>query len=294
MEIRELRYFVAVCRERHFGRAAEALYISQPSLSHAIKKLETRLGVRLLDRHARGVDLTPAGADLLAEARKVLLAVDRAHAAVGKHRTGKAGTLRLGFQASGAGALLTEIRAAFQRDHRGVTVVPLRYDWGQEVEALRAHEIDIAVVWQPQDLHGLRSLPLTTEERYLGLPAAHPLATRTSLSIMDIKDVPLTWTRHAPPTWVSWWAVNPRPDGSHPVCGAENRNVEEQLENVASGAGAAISPASMTTYYSRPDIRWVLLHDVEPLRIDLAWNPGEHDPIVAEFVAAARARTGST
>lgn len=206
-----------------------------------------------------------------------------------RHRTGQAGALRLGFQASGAGALLTAIRAAFTSEYPGVTLEQLRFDWGQEVAALRGGEIDIAVVWQPQDLNGLASAELTTEARYIGLPAAHPLAGRESLSILEVKDVALTWTRQAPPEWVSWWAVDPRPDGSRAVYGAENRSVEEQLDNVASGNGAAISPASMAAFYARPDLRWIPLRDVEPLRIDLAWNPDERNPAIGKFIEIARA-----
>lgn len=81
---------------------------------------------------------------------------------------------------------------------------------------------------------------------------------------MDLKDEPIMWTRRAPRLWVDWWAVNPRPDGSEPIWGPENENVEEMLEQVAEGAAICITPRSMATHYSRPDLVWVPIADIEP------------------------------
>jgi DNA-binding transcriptional LysR family regulator len=287
VELRQLRYFLAVADEGNFGRAAERLYISQPSLSYAIKRLEAELGIRLFDRGRHGAVPTDAGRLLLREAQRVLRATDRLAEAARRHRQGQQGRLRLGFQASGAGQLITRIRAAFAETHPGVAVESRSYDWGGEVPALKAGEVDLAIVWQPADLEGLDSIPLAEEERYIGLPVGHPLAARRSLSIMDVKDVPLAWTRRAPPEWVDWWAVNPRPDGSRATWGAENHNVEEMLDHAAAGNGACISPASMAACYRRPDIVWVPLTGVNPLRIELAWDREADSPLVEEFVRVA-------
>jgi DNA-binding transcriptional LysR family regulator len=170
----------------------------------------------------------------------------------------------------------------------GVVLELRRYDWGGEVTALKAGDIDIAVVWRPNDLTGLRTLPLATEGRYIGLPTGHPLAARDHLELADIADIALGWTRDAPREWVDWWAVNPRPDGTRVRWGRENHNVEEMLEFAAAGEGACISPASMTTYYARPDLRWVPLLDVEPLLIDLAWQPDHQNATLNAFIAVAR------
>jgi DNA-binding transcriptional LysR family regulator len=135
----------------------------------------------------------------------------------------------------------------------------------------------------------VHTLPLATEERYIGLPVEHPLAAREHLPLTDIADIPLGRTREAPRSWVDWWAVNPRPDGSPVRWGRENHNVEEMLEFAAAGEGACISPASMTAYYARPDLRWIPLRGVEPLRIELAWDPDRADAAVRAFVESARA-----
>ncbi|XVQ08896.1 LysR family transcriptional regulator [Spirillospora sp. CA-255316] len=285
MELRQLRYLVAIADEGNIGRAAQNLYVSQPALSYALKNLEGELGVRLFERHAGGVTPTPAGRDVLTEARKTLVQADRVTAAAGRHRTAR--TLRVGFEASGAGELTTKARAEFTRRNPGVRVEPKRFDWGGEVTALREGRVDIAFVWLPADLTGLHAEVVHTEPRVVGLPADHPLAARGNVSIMDVKDEPLLWTEQAPRAWVDWWAVNPRPDGSAPRWGPTNDNVEEMLEQVAEGTAICFAPFSMSLYYSRPDLAWVPLTDVEPLRVALAWAEGD-DPLVLSFADTVR------
>jgi DNA-binding transcriptional LysR family regulator len=140
----------------------------------------------------------------------------------------------------------------------------------------------------PADLTGLRSEPVASEPRYAGLAADHRLAGRQELSVLELNDEPIMWTRRAPRYWVDWWAVNPRPDGSEPCWGPENDNVEEMLEQVADGSAYCICPASMTTYYARPDLAWVPITDIDPLRIVLAWRERDGSPLVGAFAAVVR------
>jgi DNA-binding transcriptional LysR family regulator len=146
----------------------------------------------------------------------------------------------------------------------------------------------VAFVWLPADLSGLEAEEVATEVRYAGLPTGHRLAGRSRLSIMDLADEPIMWTRRAPRFWVDWWAVNPRPDGSEPVWGPENENVEEMLEQVAEGAAICIAPRSLATHYARPDLAWAPIGDIEPLRIAIAWRRGDDSPLVAAFVEVVR------
>jgi DNA-binding transcriptional LysR family regulator len=96
------------------------------------------------------------------------------------------------------------------------------------------------------------------------------------------------WTRRAPRYWVDWWAVNPRPDGGEPRWGPENENVEEMLEQVADGSAYCIVPASMTEYYARPDLVWVPITDIDPLRIALAWREHDRSPLLSAFAEVVR------
>ncbi len=285
MELRELRYLVAIAEAGNLGRAAEALYVSQPSLSHALRKLETELAVRLFDRHPGGVRLTDAGRDVVAQAKRVLRAADAVTAVAARHAAGEEGVLRVGFEATGAGALTTRARAAFTAAHPRVRVEPKRFDWGGEVAAVRDGSIDVAFAWLPADTEGLHVEVVHSEPRVVGLGAGHRLADRAALTLEDVRDEPLMWTRRAPRVWVDWWAVNPRPDGSEPVWGPTNDNVEEMLEQVAEGTAICFAPASMARYYGRPDLRWIALEGVEPLRVALVWPAGGDVPLVQRFVA---------
>jgi len=145
--------------------------------------------------------------------------------------------------------------------------------------------------WLPNAVTGLHVEPVAEERRYAGLPTGHRLAGRRELSSLDLNPEPLMWTRRAPRGWVDWWAVNPRPDGSEPVWGPENEHLDEMLEQVAAGMGVCIGPASMAARHARPDLAWIPLGDVEPLRIALAWRADgatAPSPLVQAFAAVVR------
>ncbi|MEU4392692.1 LysR family transcriptional regulator [Kribbella sp. NPDC023855] len=288
VDTRLLRYFVAVAEELSFTRAAERLFVSQPALSKQIRQLENELRTPVFVRTKRDVSLTPAGHALLPVARKVL---DVWQAGLRDTRTAAstaARVVRVGFQATAAGPLTTAARTEFARLQPGVVVEPKRFDWGGEADALRDGLADVAFVWLPADTSGLDLEVVRVEQRMVGMAAAHHLANQETVSIMDLLTEPIMWTPLAPRPWVDWWAVNPRPDGSEPVWGPQNANVEEMLENVASGLGICISPQSMAAYYGRPDLVWRPIPDIEPLRIALAWPETSSSQLVAAYVEVVR------
>jgi DNA-binding transcriptional LysR family regulator len=193
-EIRQLRYFVAVAERLSVSRAALDLHLSQSALSEALRKLEAELGVPLLERSSRGVAPTAAGEALLVEARELVERFDAALETARQAAHGQAGRLRVGFEAAGAGRLSTQARARFLARFPHVRVEPRRFEWGGEVAALRDGDCDIAFVWLPADLTGLRWELVASERRYAGLAAAHPLARRPELSVLDLNDEPIMWT----------------------------------------------------------------------------------------------------
>ncbi len=286
MELRQLRYVTAMAEHGNLGRAAKALYVSQPALSYALKRFEAEIGVRVFDRTPAGVEPTEAGREVLQAAAEAVAAADRVAAVALRHRVGD--VLRVGFEASGAGELTTRARAEFARRHPGVRVVPKRFDWGGEAAALREGRVDVAFVWLPADLTGCRSVVVHTEARVVGLPVGHRLAGRDGVSVVETNGEPLMWTRRAPRAWVDWWAVNPRPDGAEPLWGSENDNVEEMLEQVAEGVAICFAPQSMAAYYARPDLVWVPLTDAEPLRVALAWRADRETPLARGFAEVVR------
>ncbi len=288
MELRTLQYFVVLAEELHFGRAAARLLLAQPSLSYALKELERELGVVLLKRDRRSVSLTEAGQAVLMEARRTLDQAERVRRVAEQFRARQTRMLRVGFEATGAGQIGTVAQARFTKQYPDVHVVPRRFDWGEEAEALRARSVDIAYVWLPAAMQGLQMEIIATEPRLVAMPHHHPLAGRTSVQIMGLADEPLMWTKKAPKAWVDWWAVNPRPDGEEPRWGPTNDNAEEMLEQVAAGLAICFAPASMSTYYARPDLVWRPIVDIEPLHIAIAWRANETNPLIESFVSTVR------
>jgi DNA-binding transcriptional LysR family regulator len=286
MELRQLRYVTVIAEHGNLGRAAKALFVSQPALSYALKRFESELGVKVFDRTPAGVEPTEAGREVLRAAAEAVAAADRVAAVAERHRPDP--VLRVGFEASGAGELTTRARAEFARRHPRVRVEPKRFDWGGETAALRDGAVDVAFVWLPADLDGMRSFIIHSEPRVVGVPVGHRLAGRESVSVLDTDGDPLMWTDKAPRAWVDWWAVNPRPDGSEPVWGPRNDNVEEMLEQVAAGVAVCFAPQSMAAYYARPDLVWVPIDDAEPLRVALAWRADAETPLVRGFADVVR------
>lgn len=294
VDTRVLRYFVAVAEQLSFTRAGESLFVSQPALSRQIRALEAELGIQLFERTSREVRLTPAGAALLPVAKGIVSDWQAGQRTVRGVAAARSRVLRIGFEATGAGPLAARARTTFAARHPDVRIEPKRFDWGGEVAALREGLVDTAFVWLPADTTGLHTEIVAVEQRLVGFAAAHRLADRESVTIMELTDEPIMWTSRAPRQWVDWWAVNPRPDGSEPVWGPENENVEEMLEHVAAGAAICISPRSMATYYARPDLVWRTITDIPPLRIALAWPATSTHPLVAAFADVVRELSEAT
>ncbi|RII18674.1 Hca operon transcriptional activator [Streptomyces sp. YIM 130001] len=203
LETRELRYFLAVAEELHFGRAAERLGMAQPPLSRAIQRIERRLGVSLLDRDRRGVALTTAGEMLLHEGRAAL---DAASAAA--RRTRRAGLhgsdrnrLVLAVKAGASHELLHKLLDAYAAEPDAAEIEVLPSGTCEQEGMLRDGRADAALMHAPfNSLAGFDSEELMTEGQIAILPAAHPLAARRTLTLADvtgIPDLPLArWSRH--------------------------------------------------------------------------------------------------
>lgn len=303
VELRELRYFRAVAEELNFGRAAQRLGIAQPPLSKAVAGLERRLGVRLLERTTRRVELTAAGAVLLDESRRVL---DAATAAVS--RTRRAGAQRpslvMAVKPGADPELLRGIIAGYPEDLPPVEVSVT--GWGGPESALRHGTADIGLVGSPYDATGLDSEPLLTEPRVVVLPVGHRLAGRRRLRRADL-------TGERTPQWTGaslaeaeYWAgrdaaslavtlphpageggaagtAGPTPDGPHVA------DLAGLLEVVALGQAVAFVPASVSRRYPRPDLAYVPVSDLSPMVLSLAWPQASRSRAVAAFVTAALA-----
>lgn len=280
LDLRKLRYFVAVAEELHFGRAAERLHIAQPVLSRQIRSLEDDLGAEVFDRGRRGTRLTPAGEQLLEDAVP-LLASARALARRVKAAAQDTPTLVVGFM---PGITLTPATAAFAARHPDVSVRLLRTTWADQVEVLLDGRADIGVVRLPIDAHGLQVRPIFHEPRVVMLPVGHRLAGRTSLTVRDLAGEHLLQDPDAVPEWREV-AVEMR-DGARPATPVVHQ-VEEKLELVASGAGVCVLPMSTAAFYTRPDVVPLPVEDLGPNEVALAWVPTRRSPLVRDFADAA-------
>ena len=175
MELRQLEYFAAVARHRHFGRAAEAVYVSQPALSQQVRRLEAELGVALLKRTSRGVGLTPAGAELLARAETILAEAGRARAAMDEHAGVVRGSVRVAATPADS-VRLPETIAAFHRDHPGVRIALRHASAAQALELVRSGAVDLAVLSLAGADEGLTVTPLADEPLRLITASDDPLA----------------------------------------------------------------------------------------------------------------------
>ncbi|WP_206025152.1 LysR family transcriptional regulator [Micromonospora zingiberis] len=276
METRELRYFVAVAEELHFSRAAERLGIAQPPLSRAIQQLERRLGVTLLERDRRGVTLTSAGQLLLGEARAIL---DAAAAAARRTRRAASGTKRL-ILATKAGAnheLLRKLLDAHAAEPDATEIEVLLCGMGDQARMLRDGRADVALMQRPFDaLAGLDTEDLLTEQQVAILPAGHPLAARTSLTMADLAAVP-----DLP---VARW---PRHDGSYePGPGPEIHDQAQLAQLIALGRTVAVLCASSRSWLWDAHTA-VPLADAPHVTTVLAWPPHSRSRDVAGLVRTA-------
>jgi DNA-binding transcriptional LysR family regulator len=279
VETRELRYFVAVAEELHFGRAAQRLGMAQPPLSRAISQLERRLGVALLRRTSRSVTLTEAGEVLLCEARVALDAVEAtehrarraAHAAVDDP------SIVLATKAGASSELLAKLLHAYAAEPGSIRVDVTLCGPAEQTRLLRTGRADVAILHQPyDDTAGFDIEELHTEGQVAILPAGHSLTTREHLTLNDLADVP-----DLPlPRW-------PRPDGSYPAGpGPEVQNHTQLLQLISLGRSLMVSPDSCRSQL-RGDVVAVPVADAPAITTVIAWPPHSRSRPVADLVRTA-------
>jgi DNA-binding transcriptional LysR family regulator len=280
VDLRKLRYFVAVAEHLHFGRAAEALHIAQPVLSRQIKVLEDDLKAPLFVRDKRATELTPAGAQLLAEARPLLANAAALRRRVTRVARGPA-TFVVGFM---PGLIVTApIRALVSR-HPELTVEVIRTTWTDQTDVIHDGRADVSFVRLPIDQQGLTIQQLHTEARVAALPADHRLAGKGTISIADLADEHLLQDPNAVPEWRDV-ATELRTRTRRPA--PFFHSVEEKLEHVAAGHGVCVLPLSVAMFYSRVDITHVAITDIAPNQICLAWDSTRRSRVIHEFAAIA-------
>jgi DNA-binding transcriptional LysR family regulator len=278
LEVRQLRYFVAVAEELHFGRAAVRLGMAQPPLSRAIRDLERQLGVTLLERTTRQVRLTAAGEVLLRDARTALDAVTAA-----ARRARQAGRsprrLRVALKADVDGGLLPQILDAYCADEAALPPELILGGFGEQPQALRDGRADVGLVLCPFDDRGLDSEPLLTEPVLVSLAASDPLVAQSELRLADLDGRRLPGGSPA---------SGGRPTGPRrPGAVWPASNLAEIFSLVETGSVVFFAPASVARRYPRPGIAYRPVSDLPDATLALAWPQDARSPAVAAFVRAA-------
>ncbi|MFU8872806.1 LysR family transcriptional regulator [Micromonospora sp. SL4-19] len=286
--VHQLRLFLVLAEELHFGRAAQRLFLTQPALSQQIRALENRLGVDLVRRSSRRVDLTEAGRSLVPEARELVTAMERLQGVAATYARQVRGHLKIG--AIGGEAFMpyvTAILAELSARHPGITMEIRSVNFVEQVYVLPRGEVDAAFLRPPLP-PGLRSLHLATEPRVACLPADDPLVGQAPLTLAQLSDrvvadVPIPELRE----WWDYWTVNPRPDGSAVRYGPVVGDMDALLSAVARGQAIAFLPAEARRDYHRRGVAYVDVSDLPLSTAALAWLPNRDHPALTALLQAA-------
>jgi DNA-binding transcriptional LysR family regulator len=287
VELRHLRYFLAVAEERHFGRAARRLRIAQPPLSRQIQALEAELGFALFDRSRRRIELTPAGATLDAHARRIFEALEVGVHEARRAAVGQVGRIAVGYLSSVAFSGLPELLSAFRVRSPGVEVVLRELSPSEQVEGLKARRIDVGFIRGLLDDDELSSLRVRREPLMVALPVGHPLASRSRLDLALLAHEPfVSFIRQRCPGFF---------DSLMRLChdaGFTPRIVQEAphldiVSLVAAGFGVAILPGSVRNA-GRPGVVFRSIVGSPQTELRVAWRPDDDSPVVRDFLEVLR------
>jgi DNA-binding transcriptional LysR family regulator len=291
MDIRQLRSFVVLAEELHFGHAAERLHIAQPALSQQLKVLERELGLVLLDRTNRRVSLTDAGTRLLDEARAVLERMDEAMAAMARVRTGDAGRLVLGVSAGVAAPTLRALLAAVAERGPDAYVEPRQVTTAEGLQGLARNELDAALIHTVPADRELASLVVSSDALGVALPSGHRLARRRAVSAAELSGEPLAWMRRRwEPTLYDEVIGTLAQAGFEPGPARETPNVETSLSMVAAGLAVSFKFAHEVARGRHVGVVWRPFADAQPVvPTALVWRRGDRSPLLATLRKAAEA-----
>ena len=255
VDLRKLRYFVAVAAEANFGRAAARLYMTQPALSRQIQSLEAGIGVRLLDRDRQGARLTPAGEQFCDDAKRLLELFGAAQRRA-RQAARPASHLTVGFM---PGVAATPVLREFAQSPPGADISVVHTSPSNQVDYLLGGRVDVCFVQLPISPRLFEIVPLFLEPRVIALPAEHPFATKDDLSLGHFAGLDRVGLEGPPLD-----SCSPGPGAGVGV------PVEEQLELVALGLGYAVFPEVTARFYHRRDIRYLHVAGLEEVQVALA------------------------
>ncbi len=289
IELRHLRYFIAVAEELHFGKAAQRLHMAQPPLSQQIRRLEELIGHRLLVRTSRAVELTPTGAALLERAKRSLERFEEDLAYSRRVGRGETGSLRVGFIGSAMQSHLPSVLREYRSLYPDVELRLQETSTSQLVEAIRDRSIDVGILRDGGPIDDLVVTPLTEEKFIAVVPRRHALARLSKIRVVQLKDEPLVFfPKAAGPT--AWQ----RTIGLCQEAGFEPRIVQEALHwvtvvsLVAAGLGVTIAPACIQHVAGSAVACRPLVGHGRTV-IEMAWRSDDANAVLPAFRQLAQA-----
>jgi DNA-binding transcriptional LysR family regulator len=295
MELRQLRYFQAVAEELHFGRAAERVHIAQPPLSQQIKRLEEELGVSLLRRSSRKVELTPEGTRFLDSVRDILERVEGAAHAVRALARGEEGRLRVGFVGAASDTPFPDAVRDYREKYPAVHLVLRDMCTLRQLEELRRGEIDVGLIRLfGQNLRGYRHETLLRDSYVLAMPRSHPLARLESIPLAALDGVPLVlYPRSSQPALYDTFMARLGEQGVRPVIAQTATTKQTMSALVAAGMGIAFLHGSAARM-PHPGVEYRPLVGTFPdVELVMVWRPENDTVLVERFLEALRRRVHS-
>ncbi|MDX9887275.1 LysR substrate-binding domain-containing protein [Thauera sp.] len=287
MDLRHLKYFIAVAEEQNIGRAATRLHISQPPLTRQIQQLEDELGVRLLTRTPRGVELTQAGTLFLEEARNIRSIVEQATERTQRAGQGKLGRLDVGIFGTAILDAIPKLLLAFRRAYPEVKIVLHTMNKGEQIEALRQRRITVGFNRMVAPLPDIETKLVATENLLLAVSHAHPLAAQSSVSFRDLSEHPLVlFPTGARPNFIDKVMTLCHDAGFEPQISHEVGDAITGVALAAGGFGACLVPESATSL-ALPGVVYKPLTELPPnSRVDLSciYRRDDRAPILEAFL----------
>lgn len=290
MDLREMRYFLAVAEERHFGRAAERLHIAQPPLSRQIKALEDRLDAQLFIRTPKGVELTAAGQTLLDEVPNLLALAQRALERTQLAAQGNIGRLDVGLFGSGVLDVIPRMLARFHAERPEVRIVLHNLTKAEQLQALRERRLSIGFNrLVPQDPE-LVIENVLRERLFVAAHESHPLAARKRVPIGALSDLPLILYPNVPMHGLAQEVLNAmRREGARPCVEQEVEDVLTAIALVAGGFGVAVTTQSATSL-RLPGVVFRPLDSktLRDLELSCLYRRGDPSPVLQAFLDVVR------
>lgn len=289
MDLRRLRYFVALAEELHFGRAARRLHVVQPALSQQLRALEEEIGAALVERTTRSVKLTAAGATLLGQARRVLADVEHAVLSTQRAARGATGHLAIGFVSAAALRVLPATLSAFRAEQPGVQIAVHEMGTAEQLRALEEERIDVGFVLPPADAGKLAMETVYDEPLVAVLPVGHRLAKRKTVTLASLAGEDVVWMqRGSEPRLYERYLQVCLQAGYVPRIAYEVERLESMLALVAAGLGVSHAPASTGRTPRRGVVCVPMVRPRLRAGVGVAYSRENRSPSLAPFLAIAR------